>query len=289
MVAIRRLCLSGCGWLFPFHVGVLSYLKAHHIVNTSTVLSGVSGGALVAAGEASGLTEEEMMSVAANIVHRLSVDGAAAGSGGNRSSNGSIRDVWGHMSPLVEAALTQGLPEDAHTKANGRISIAVTAVSNDESYFVPFLSCLPMSPKNIWREPMLFGESADLHFTSKKDLIQGCLASSHIPFYMDGQFSKTWRNQSWVDGGMRDILPTVPLMDQHSVMKSLPYDIMTLFRNDVDTIITPGRKEFKLLSELLPWTFAPSQNIDNLYRLRDVGYVSAERFIQRQQQQHGGE
>ena len=44
---IRRLGLSGCGWLFPYHIGVLSYLQKAGVVDSKTILSGVSGGALV--------------------------------------------------------------------------------------------------------------------------------------------------------------------------------------------------------------------------------------------------
>jgi hypothetical protein len=45
---IRSVSLSGCGWLIPYHVGVLKCLMERGIVcKDRTVLSGVSGGAIV--------------------------------------------------------------------------------------------------------------------------------------------------------------------------------------------------------------------------------------------------
>ena len=112
---IRRLSLSGCGWLFPFHVGVISSLQAHGVVDHTTILTGVSGGALVAAGHSCGLSEDDMMSVAADIVERWSVTGG-----------GSLFDVWGKMGPIVEDAMRSALPEDAAQMCNGRVSLGVT-------------------------------------------------------------------------------------------------------------------------------------------------------------------
>ena len=39
---------SGCGFLIPFHVGVLKALKKHDLLAEHTVFAGASGGALVA-------------------------------------------------------------------------------------------------------------------------------------------------------------------------------------------------------------------------------------------------
>ena len=273
MLPIQRLSFSGCGWLFPYHVGVLAYLKSQNIVNSSTILSGVSGGALVAVAEACGLTEEEIISVAADIVKKQSCSGTK---------------MWGNMSSIVEEAMMTALPDDAHIKSNSRVSIAITQVSNTkQKVFVPLLSCLPGVTKNIWSEPTMFGVSNDdidrndTSFRNKHDLIQGCLASSHIPYYMDNAFSKKWRNLNWVDGGMKNILPAIPKEHHDNCIQSLPYQIMTAFRNDTNSIISPSSLEFNLFTELLPWSFIPSKNVDNLYRLRDVGYKNAESFVTR--------
>ena len=274
---LTRLALSGCGWLFPYHIGVLSYLKSHQWVTPSTILSGVSGGALVAVGEASGLSEQDMMDVAVDIVRR-------------QYSTTNTTSIWGNIGATVGASLDLALPNDAHIKCNSRVSIAVTQVSDeDSSYFVPLMSCLPLAPNNVWSDPTMFGYNTDEehHFLNKDDLIQGCLASSHIPFYMDKKFSKKWRDSSWVDGGMKNILPPMPEQeDQSSCVQSLPYSIMTTFRNDTCTIVTPASFEFNLVTELLPWSFVPCKDISNLQRLRDVGYKNAELFMDKQQAQY---
>ena len=268
---IRRLSLSGCGWLFPFHVGVISSLQAHGVIGESTVLTGVSGGALVATGHASGLSENDMMDIATDIIERWSIRGG-----------GSLFDVWGQMGPIVEVAMHRALPSDAHLRCNGKVSLGVTPVAATSS---------------IWHDhPIMFGhhgaerekdDNDDLIFRSKNDLIQCCLCSSHIPYYMDNHFSKEWRGKQWLDGGMVDILAPVPNKDIEHCIQSMPYHIMAAVRRRKNEhelpIITPLQSEFQLLRELLPWTFVPSQNLENFQRLRDAGFSSAERFISEQQ------
>lgn len=267
-MALTRIGLSGCGWLFPYHIGVLSYLKTTNLITKSTILSGLSGGSLVAVGEASGLSENEMMEVATNIVQRWSLNG---------TKSITIFDVWGTMNTVVAEAMDEALPHDAHLRCNDTIRIAVTPVDKDRSGFIPLLSILPISP--IWNRPIEFG-GRDNPFQSKQDLLACCLCSSHIPYYMDGNFSRKWRGSNWVDGGLLDILPPTPEEDVNSCIQSLPYNIMSITRKDKETLITPTRQEISLFRELLPWTFAPSGNKDNLYRLRDLGYVNAERFVE---------
>ena len=133
----------------------------------------------------------------------------------------------------------------------------------------------------------MFGYNTDAEhqFLNKDDLIQGCLASSYIPYYLDSQFSKKWRRSSWVDGGIKNILPPIPSEQDQRCVKSLPYSIMTAFRDDTSTIVTPAFFEFNTLTELLPWSFVP-KDIENLERLKDVGYKNAELFMDKQQAQY---
>lgn len=250
-------------------------LKSRQWVTPSTILSGVSGGALVAVGEASGLSEQDMMDVAMDIVRR-------------QHSTTNAKSIWGNVGRILDEAMQEALPNDAHIKCNAKVSIAVTQVSDERSsYFGPLTSCLPLTPNNIWSDPTLFGYNTDAEhqFLNKDDLIQGCLASSYIPYYLDSQFSKKWRRSSWVDGGIKNILPPIPSEQDQRCVKSLPYSIMTAFRDDTSTIVTPAFFEFNTLTELLPWSFVP-KDIENLERLKDVGYKNAELFMDKQQAQY---
>jgi hypothetical protein len=84
---------------------------------------------------------------------------------------------------------------------------------------------------------------------------------------------------------MADILPPVPSQYTESSkdhLQSLPYELLSRMRADRDTIIVPTKKDVGLV-RLLHWTFTPSNNVENLYHLRDVGYRSAERFVEERQ------
>ena len=45
---VHSFAFSGCGWLTPFHLGVISKMKETGYINDKTICSGTSGGALAA-------------------------------------------------------------------------------------------------------------------------------------------------------------------------------------------------------------------------------------------------
>ena len=235
---IRSVSLSGCGWLIPYHVGVLKCLVERGIVcKDRTVLSGVSGGAIVAAGLASNID--------LNDVSRLMREGA------DRIRNTMNGRFVGNMRHVLEEMLDDVLPSNAHEMASHRVKIGV---------LTPRLHCKVVS-----------------EFDSKKDLIHACLASSHIPFYMDGQIFCHWRNKRWLDGGLLDILP--PSYAENEI-KSLPYSIMAKLRPDREQIVTPNTKTFNLFRELLPYTFIPpDDNGEWFSRLEKSGMEDAEAYL----------
>jgi len=47
-------------------------------------------------------------------------------------------------------------------------------------------------------------------FTSKQDLIDACLTSVHIPFFIDGKFSRTYREHKYLDGSLLFFLHNTP-------------------------------------------------------------------------------
>jgi predicted acylesterase/phospholipase RssA len=51
----QGIALSGCGWLLPFHIGCYETLIHNNTCPDDIPLAGASGGALVAAGIASGI------------------------------------------------------------------------------------------------------------------------------------------------------------------------------------------------------------------------------------------
>ena len=151
-----------------------------------TVLSGVSGGAIVAAGAKSGLDLDDVLGLMREGADRI-----------RNTMNGRF---VGNMRHVLEEMLDDVLPSNAHEMVSQKVRIGM---------LTPRLQC-----------KMVFD------FESKKDLIHAILASSHIPFYMDGRVFYHWRNKRWLDGGLLDILPPSYAEDE---VKSLPYPIMAKF------------------------------------------------------------
>lgn len=61
---IRRedvsLSMSGCGWLTPFHIGVVQAFKVHNLFDERTQVAGSSGGSLAGLIACSGLDQAEV-------------------------------------------------------------------------------------------------------------------------------------------------------------------------------------------------------------------------------------
>jgi hypothetical protein len=70
---------------------------------------------------------------------------------------------------------------------SGRVYILVTEV--------------PVSTTGLkFKKQPLFKRWRVSQFKSRADLIATCLASVHIPFFMDGQIWKQWRGLRCIDG-----------------------------------------------------------------------------------------
>ena len=185
---LKTVAFSGCGWLFPFHIGVVEALVQRSLVNESTVWAGTSAGSLVAAAMASGVSPRDMMDVALGVRRRLQAKRKM--NRGPLESLSRIRVVWGKAGTAVEGALISVLPQDVVSRCKGRFAVAVTPLRHKSD---PWLHR---------REPTLITE-----FEDRDDLIGACLCSSHIPFYVDGTYSREWRGKFYVDGGFADIFP----------------------------------------------------------------------------------
>ena len=97
---------SGCGWLTPFHLGVVNALRENMYINESTVVAGTSGGALSALLACSGVSTLEALE---NIVLL--------------SQNQKFRK---NIHSGLRVAISNLLPDDAVVKCNGRLHVVVT-------------------------------------------------------------------------------------------------------------------------------------------------------------------
>lgn len=107
--------------------------------------------------------------------------------------------VWG---PIVREWLHEILPADSHG-----------------CWKEIYLTATPINP---WKPPRL------LHnFETKSDLIDACMASVHIPFFMDKRPYAKWRQQRFIDGSF---WPFVSGGRVHGKIKQLPPGVASEFQ-----------------------------------------------------------
>lgn len=93
-------------------------------------------------------------------------------------------------SQLIEFWLQRIFPDNCHEIcSNGKVNISITTIT---------MSFIPLHRRVI------------SNFSSKQDLINACLTSSHIPFFLDGNFSRTFRGECCVDGSFLFFLHNTP-------------------------------------------------------------------------------
>lgn len=97
-----------------------------------------------------------------------------------------LAGIWGN---LIERWLHEILPSDCHIICSGKVYISITTIT---------LSFTPLHRKVIHT------------FSSKQDLIDACLTSAHIPYFIDGNFSRKFRGDSCVDGSFLFFLHNIP-------------------------------------------------------------------------------
>lgn len=125
----------------------------------------------------------------------------------------------------LRRALEEMMTEESAAKASKRATIAVTRVS----------------PRPI-KSPIFITK-----FGSKQDLVDSCIASCHIPFYLSRQIDQKWRRPgsslphgSYIDGGFASIMP--PLEGYIGVMPFLPHWIPPPLLRGIDrsTLLSPA-------------------------------------------------
>lgn len=84
-----------------------------------------------------------------------------------------LQGVWG---PIIERWLDELLPEDAHARANeADLQLLITPVPS-------------------------FGKTRATDFANRSDLIRANMASVHIPWFLDGKLTTTFRDEEHIDG-----------------------------------------------------------------------------------------
>lgn len=98
--------LSGCGWLIPFHLGVVSSLRDHGYLLPSSSIAGTSGGAICALIGAADVDPQEALEVLINLSQNYKF---------KNDINGGLKSVIRDL-----------LPPDAVVRCNNRLFVTVT-------------------------------------------------------------------------------------------------------------------------------------------------------------------
>jgi hypothetical protein len=145
--------------------GVLKYLNENYRLRDVDLI-GVSAGALCAVLVASGVSLDRAVRKAYDISVEVDI--------WNRS--GGLAGIWGD---LIRRWLEELLPEDAHECCQNRVKIIATRMPRMQ---LRYLS----------------------DFESREDLIDACMASVHIPFFLDGNGTYKYRDEQYIDGSVWD-------------------------------------------------------------------------------------
>ncbi|AWP08345.1 Adipose triglyceride lipase [Scophthalmus maximus] len=176
-----NISFAGCGFLGIYHIGVASCLleQAPFLVQHARHIYGASAGALTATALVTGVCLGE---TGANIID---------------VAKEARKRFLGPMHPsfnlvkIVRHMLRRTLPPDCHHRANGRLGISLTRVTDGENVLVS-------------------------HYDSKEELVQACVCSAYIPVYC-GLIPPALQGVRYVDGGISDNLPQYELKNTITV------------------------------------------------------------------------
>ena len=162
------LVFPGGGLFFWWQAGAISGLQ-RRIDLSRPPLAGGSAGALAATLAAC----EVEMPLAFDTALQMSNEAGVFEKGA-----WGLYGIWG---ALVADWLDKLLPEDAADRCRGRVNIIIREVKQG----LP-----PVSPIEV------------SDFESRADLIASCMASAHVPFFLDKHMTRNFRGKQCVDGSL---------------------------------------------------------------------------------------
>uniref|UniRef100_A0A665UBE8 triacylglycerol lipase n=1 Tax=Echeneis naucrates TaxID=173247 RepID=A0A665UBE8_ECHNA len=176
-----NISFAGCGFLGIYHVGVASCLleQAPFLVLNARHIYGASAGALAATALVSDVCLGETGACIIDVAKEA-----------RKRFLGPMHPSF-NLVKIVRYMLHRTLPADSHHRANGRLGISLTRVTDGENVLVS-------------------------NFNSKQELVQACVCSAYIPVYC-GLIPPTLQGVRYVDGGISDNLPQYELKNTITV------------------------------------------------------------------------
>ena len=177
-----RFGFSAGGLLFPFYVGVCRGLEKAGYLSPNTKLAGASAGSLIAACVNSGLPMDTVSTLCEELMDDVRRHGAR-----------------GRLGIVLEKFLESALPEDAHVRCTGKTFVAVSSMEKTSSRGLSAFAGFGAPQGQLISE-----------FKDRDDLISALMTSCHIPLYMDGRLTNTFRGSMHLDGGVTNFIPLPP-------------------------------------------------------------------------------
>ncbi|KAL8143440.1 hypothetical protein V2J09_016472 [Rumex salicifolius] len=223
---------SAAGLLFSYHLGVAQCLIEKGYIKETTPLAGSSAGAIICAVIASGSSMQEALQVTKQLAEDCRLKGTAFRLGA------VLRDI-----------LENFLPDDVHTRCNGRVRVT----------------------QILWRPRGLLIDQ----FDSKEDLINAVFTSSFIPGYLAPRPATMFRNRLCVDGGLTLFMPPTSAADTVRIC-AFPAATLRLqgigISPDCNPENRPGTRQ------LFNWALEPAEDyvLDKLF---EFGYMDASVWV----------
>jgi hypothetical protein len=173
--------------------------------------------------------------------HAMQVAIRLADEAGVFTRAGGLSGVWGG---LIERWLEELLPDDCHVTCSGRVHISVTSLT---------VTFMPLHRHVIDT------------FYSKKDLIDACLTSVHIPYFIDGHFCRKYRDVNCLDGSALFFL------------HNTAWSTCTEFGENRSAIIFDQCRDKKLMAK--NWGFLETISKDSFAEMFSLGYEYGLRWV----------
>jgi predicted acylesterase/phospholipase RssA len=165
-----RLGWAGAGIFFFWQLGAVKYLAEHYDLSKVS-MAGASAGSFISVLAACGVDADRAVETAYAMSLEHDIWSRPLG----------LIGIWGS---LIERWLDELLPHDAAERCRGRVEVVVSVAPS-------------------------MAQRAISDFRDKRDLIEVCMASAHVPLFLDRRLMRPCRDMLCVDGSFPDFFTGV--------------------------------------------------------------------------------
>jgi hypothetical protein len=217
----KHLTFPGGGVFFFWQAGVVKALQQQYDLRDEAVcFSGASAGSISSILAVCNVNIDDAIEEALRLADESLIF----------ERRGGLMGVWGG---LVERWLNFLLPENCHIISSGRVFISLTKIPS-------------------------FRRVVISKFISKNDLIQVCMCSVHIPYFLDGKFSRMYNGDAYIDGSVGFFI------------KNKPWVVSESFKEERDAFILHHTRDCNLMKR--KWRFLETLSKDALAEMVALGF-----------------